>query len=87
MFPKKILHVQMLTNDVCGWKNELVPEDTQQYPYRSFCVLSAEQNSDVNYSVYLYEQMSGKPGPIERHYIATQDWVNTQISGAISASY
>ena len=74
------------TGNEWGWDTYIFPSDTTNYSYREFAIRSQEQESDFNRSILLIERKL-ESNLYEVHYIATQDWVNEQISGAIAASY
>ena len=53
---------------------------------RSFGLLSVKQRNDVNNSIYVTEE-ENDGSAYEVYYLATKNWVNAQIEGAINASY
>lgn len=67
-----------------GWHTTIYPKDSTE-TQRTFGLFSVKQRNDVHNSVYVRDAKSNDS--YEIHYIATQEWVNLQIQGAITASY
>ena len=69
-----------------GWNITIYPKDSTE-KQRTFGLFTKKQQNDVNNSVYVREAEIDGLGSYKLYYIATQNWVNEQISGAIATSY